>query len=224
MHAIGDPEDTFINYTPEQLIDLASSLSFDVLSISCHGKVLYDKRLFEYAKKRKILLISGVEAFVEGRHVLIYNISQLELEKLKTFADLRALRKKRKDILVIAPHPYYPMSSCLKEKLVEHIDLFDAVEISHMYFWFFDFNKKAVKIAKQYGKPLVALSDTHHLWMFGRNYTLVDSKKTVSGYISAVKAGRVKAVHSSLSFFMFVKELFWIAGSEISRLFRRTTN
>jgi predicted metal-dependent phosphoesterase TrpH len=223
MHAIGDPEDTFITHTPEQLIDLASSLSFDVLSISCHGKVLFDKKLARYAWKKGILLISGAEAFIEGKHVLIYNISQSELENTKTFDDLRALRKKRNDVLVIAPHPYYPMSDCLHEKLDENIDVFDAIEISHMYFWFFDFNQQAVKAAEKYGKTLVALSDTHHLWMFGKNYTLVDSRKSVGEYFAAIRAGKVRAVHSSLSFFTFVRELFWIAGSEISRVFSHTT-
>lgn len=218
MHAMGDPEDTFIKHTPEQLIDHAASYSFDVLAISCHGKVLFSKKLAEYARKKGILLIPGAEAWIDGKHVLIYNITQKELDRLKTFDDLRAF-KKRKDILVIAPHPFYPMANCLHEKLIENIDVFDAIEISHLYQAFMNFNRKAIKVAKQYKKPLVALSDTHMLWMFGNNYTWVDSKKNVKSYFSAIRKGKVKPVHSPTLLPKFVRELFWIAGDNIKRMF-----
>lgn len=218
MHAKGDPEDTFISHTPEQLIDHAASLSFDVLAISCHGKVLYSKQLASYARKKGILLIPGAEAWVEEKHVLIYNITQEELEKIKTFDDLRSLKRK-KDILVIAPHPFYPMASCLHEKLTENIDVFDAIEISHLYQAFMNFNKKAIKVAKQYKKPLVALSDTHMLWMFGDNYTLVNAKKNVKSYFSAIRKGKVTPVHSPTPFPKFVRELFWIARDQIRGFF-----
>ena len=220
MHAKGDPEDTFIKHTSEQLIDLAASHSFDVLAISAHGKVMFSKKLEIYARKKGILLISGAEANIEGRHVLIYNINEKELQKLKTFDDVRALKKK-KDILVIAPHPFYPMSTCLQEKLEENIDVFDAIEISHFYFHFIDFNRKSFKIAKKFNKPLVALSDTHHLWMFGRNYTLVDSKRDIKSYISAIKKGKVRPVHHSMSLSVFIKEFRWIAKDQIKELLTR---
>jgi len=218
MHAKGDPEDTFITHTPEQLIDHAANLSFDVLAISCHGKVLFSKQLALYAKKKGILLISGAEAWIEGRHVLIYNITQKELDSLKTFDNLRAFKKK-KDILVIAPHPFYPMASCLHEKLTENIDVFDAIEISHLYQAFMNFNKKAINVAKQCKKPLVALSDTHMLWMFGDNYTWVGAKKNIKSYFSAIRRGKVKPVHSPTPFLKFVRELFWIACSQIKGFF-----
>jgi predicted metal-dependent phosphoesterase TrpH len=218
MHVKGDPEDIFIKHTFEQLIDHAASLSFDVLAISAHGKVMFSKKLEAYARKKGILLIPGAEANIESKHVLIYNITEKELQKLKTFDDVRMLKKK-KDILVIAPHSFYPMAMCLKEKLEENIDVFDAVEICHLYLRFINPNNSAIKIAEKYNKPLVALSDTHMLWMFGRNYTLVDSKKDVKSYISAIKSGKIKPVHRPTPLLMLFRELVWIAGDEIRRLF-----
>jgi hypothetical protein len=218
MHVKGDPEDTFIEHTFEQLIDLAASNSFDVLAISAHGKVMFSKKMEAYARKKGILLIPGAEANIESKHVLIYNITEKELQKLKTFDDVRML-KKRKNILVVAPHSFYPMAMCLKEKLEENIDVFDAIEISHMYLRIINPNKRAIKIAEKYNKPLVALSDTHMLWMFGRNYTLVDSKKDVKSYISAVKRGKVEPVHKPIPLHVLFRELMWIAGDEIRRLF-----
>ena len=211
VHAKGDPSDLYLKYAPEQWIDHAASLSFDVLCISCHGKVLFSKKLESYARKKGILLIPGAEAYIQGKHVLVYGISQSELESLKTFDDLRALKRK-KDVLIIAPHPFYPRYDCLKEDFIKNVDVFDAVEICRLYIRFFDFNRKAVRLAKQYGKPLVALSDSHFLRQFGRMHTLVDSKNNVKSFFEAVRQGKTVPVHSPMGFMEFLKELLWAVG------------
>ena len=69
---------------------------------------------------------------IQGKEVLIYNITQKESKKLKTFDDLRKLKQK-KNILIIAPHPYFIIRSCLGKQLDKNIDLFDAIEYSHYY-------------------------------------------------------------------------------------------
>lgn len=210
MHAIGDPEDTYLTHTPEQLIDHAANLKFDVLAISCHGKVLFSKKLEAYAKKKGILLISGAEANIEKKHVLIFNITDKERESLKTFDDVRRLKKK-KDILVIASHPFFPRPDCLKEQLIKNIDIFDAIEISHFYIRGFDFNKKAIRVAKKYSKPLMALSDSHFLWQLGKVYTRVDAKKNMRDFFKAVRNGKVAPVHQPMKLGEFFVELYWIA-------------
>ena len=45
---------------------------------------------------------------------------------------------------------------------------------------------------KKYGKPLVANSDAHNIWMFGRHYTLVDAEPTMPSIFRAVRERRVE--------------------------------
>src|SRR3989344_3901440 len=126
MHVDRDPLD-HIYYSAKQLIDLAAKQKFDVLAITCHDYVFPVKEIQSYAKKKGILLIQGAEKTLMGKHVLIYNINNSDLKKIKTFDDLRKL-KQTKNILVTAPHPYYPMNFCLRKELEKNIDVFDAIE------------------------------------------------------------------------------------------------
>ena len=74
-HCNEDPVDRWIKHSAKELIDHAASLNFNVISITCHNKVVYSKGLNEYAKEKDILLIPGAERDIEGRHVLLYNFS-----------------------------------------------------------------------------------------------------------------------------------------------------
>jgi len=85
--------------------------------------------------------------------------------------------KKKKDVLIIAPHPFFKTGNCLGKKLVENIDVFDAIEYSHFYTSNINFNKKAVKVARECDLAVVGMSDAHNLYQVGMTYSLIDSKK-----------------------------------------------
>ena len=155
-------------------------------------------------KKKGILLISGVERYIEGKEVLLYNVSQSDIEKIKTFDDLRIFKKK-KNILVIAPHPFFKRSNCLGKKLLENIDVFDAIEYSHFYLSFFNLNKMAVKIAKKHKLTLIGNSDTHYLKQIEMTYSLIDSKKSIDSIFKAIKKGNVILKTKPIS----LKYFFW---------------
>ncbi len=189
LHSREDSRDR-IKYNYKQAIDHAAENGFDVISFCFHHRFFYPKKAREYAKKNGILLLPGVEAYIEKKEVLIYNITELELEKLKTFDDLRAIRNKKKNILIMAPHPFYPKKKCLFDALEKNIDLFDAIEFSHFYIKGFNFfNNKARKIAKKYKLPMVGTSDMHHLYQMGYTYTLIDAEKNIESVLKAIKKG-----------------------------------
>src|SRR2546425_433982 len=102
-----------IAYGAHDAIDRAAREGFRVLGITNHDTVTYDDELVAYARGRGVLLIPGIEATVEGRHVLVYN-ADVAANKLRTFADLR--RYRTPDWLVVAPHPVFPTSYCLRER------------------------------------------------------------------------------------------------------------
>ena len=140
-------------------------------------------------------VLVGVEKTIERKHVLIYGITNNEAKNIHNFEDLRKLRKKKK-IIVIAPHPYYVMNSCLGKKLEENIDLFDAVEYCHFYFSNkVNFpNRKAVEVANMNHKAVVGTSDAHQLWKIGYTYTLIDAEKDEKSVFDAIRKRKTKVV------------------------------
>jgi hypothetical protein len=188
--------EAFIAYGARELIDRAAEAGFEVLSITNHDTLTFDRALADYARERGVLLIPGVEATVEGKHVLIYN-PDIPPERIRTFADLR--RYRRPDWLVVAPHPFYPASSCLGRRLRQEIDLFDAVEFSHFYTRGIDFNHSAVRLARDAGRPLVGTSDAHLPGQLGTTYSLIEAPPSVAAVLSAIRAGHVRVVTRPLT-------------------------
>ncbi|MBI2634502.1 hypothetical protein HYW82_02425 [Candidatus Peregrinibacteria bacterium] len=188
-HVLGDPVDR-IKYTANQLIDHAAMLHFDVLAITCHRKIIFTKELKEYAEKKGILLITGIEFEIGKKHVLGINIDE-GIYEVDSFEKLRAYRANHPDCLIIAPHPFFP-GPCLKKDLLNNIDLFDAIEISWAYTKTIDFNKKAIKLATKYNKPLIATADCHILNYLNIGYCLIDSARETDSVIKAIKQNKIQ--------------------------------
>jgi predicted metal-dependent phosphoesterase TrpH len=192
MHSGEDPEDG-LRYPATALIDKAAALEFGAIAITLHGKVLEDQRVFDYARSKGVLLIPAIELNIQKRDVLLYNLRQREADKLRTFDDLRAFRRDRgDDLLVIAPHPYYPVGHSLKGHLERHIDLFDAIEYAQIHLLFMNPSRRAEQIAREFHKPVVANSDAHDLKMFGRHYSLVEAEPTMPSIFRAIREGRLQ--------------------------------
>jgi predicted metal-dependent phosphoesterase TrpH len=178
-----------IEYSAIELINAAQLKGFDVISITNHDVITYDRYLREYAEERGILLIPGVEATVEGKHVLLYNIKNFHNFPTLTFETISHL--KAEDNLVVAPHPFFPSPHALQTKAYEHIELFDAIEYCGFIIGFFDFNKKAKKISQHYDLPLIGGSDTHDLMQLDTTYTFIEADKNVESVIKAIKSQKV---------------------------------
>jgi predicted metal-dependent phosphoesterase TrpH len=198
IHTSEDPKDRFIRYSAKQLLDKAAEYNFDAITIANHTVMLYSEEFRSYAEERGILLIPGVEVYVEGKHVLIVNCCQNQQYRTSlTFENVRAYAGE--DALIIAPHPFYPRGCCLQEKLEEHIGVFDAIEYSHLHFRLMNFNKKAVAIAEKYNLPLVGTSDAHQLSQLNTTYSLVEAEKSIPAIVKAVRNKRVEVVTRPLN-------------------------
>ena len=219
VHTGEDPKDGYIKYSAKELLAKAADYRFDAITIAHHGEVYFHEELRRYAEELGILLIPGVEACVEGKHVLLINCRQgqsyrrgLKLATLREFAG--------EESLIIAPHPFYPKSYCLHEKLEQHIQLFDAIEYSHLHFRLLNFNKKAVAIAEHYRLPLVGTSDAHHLSRFNTTYSLIEAEKSIPAILHAVREGQVEVVTQSLSHQVFFKQSGAFLFGALKRLFK----
>jgi predicted metal-dependent phosphoesterase TrpH len=192
MHTGEDPKDG-LPYKATELIDKAAALEFGAIAITLHGAVLEDRRYFDYASEKGVLLIPAVEWRINHRDVLLYNVSQRDAELIRSFGDLRAMRKERgNDLLVIAPHPHFPVGHSLREEVGPNMDVFDAIEHSQVHLPWLNFNKQALHDAREYKKPVVATSDAHALWMFGRHYSVLDAERSIPSIFRAIREGRLQ--------------------------------
>lgn len=192
---------------PQELVDMAVEQKFDAVAVTHHGVSYKNDDLTQYAKQKGLLLIPGVETFVQKRHVLLINFSTKK--HILTYQDL--IKYKTDDNLVIAPHPFYLLSACLGKDLIRHISCFDAVEFCHYYYKFFNLNRKAVRVARKNDLPIIGNSDAHKNFQFGRTYSYVYAEaKTIPAIIKAVKQGKIEYVSQPLSLLEFLYETFWI--------------
>lgn len=218
-HTSEDPKDP-ISYSAIQLIDRAHQLGFDALAITNHDLVTYDKELIHYAEKKDILLIPGMEATLSRKHVLFINPDFSENPPGNSIEDLPSM--KSDNCLTIAPHPFFPQSKSLKRGFFQtYQPYFDAVEFSHCYTAWINFNKTAVDTANSHNIPMVGTSDCHTLWELGTTFTLIEARKDLLSIIEAVKEGKVEIEAHPLSnwriFRVFLKALQMRAAHQFSR-------
>jgi predicted metal-dependent phosphoesterase TrpH len=188
LHSAEDPAD-HVAHDAFTLIDHALAKGFDALAITLHDRQLADRRVQDYAREREITLLSGIERTVEGRHVLLINFPQTA-EQALTFDDVAALKSGSHGI-VVAPHPFFPDRKCLRSRMDEHADLFDAVEWSYFWTTGINFNAQAARWARRHGKPLVGNSDSHDLRQLGRTYSLVSAEPRADAICDAIRNGLV---------------------------------
>ena len=212
IHTLDDPKDA-VDYSAHQLLERARLLGFGVLAITLHDAVFDRPEVFADAVAMGILLISAAEVRLCGADVIVLNVSAEEVAGLKNFDDLRQLRARRGDsIFTIAPHPFYVFGGSIGPRLLQEINCFDAIEICHFHKGLFNPNRRARKVARRFGKPLIATSDAHRLDAFGRHYTSIPRAPalTVDNVFSALRTGRIRLTSPPCSFADLVSAIYFV--------------
>lgn len=187
-HTGEEPKEN-LDYNAYQFLDRACELHFDVVAFTCHDFLFFPKEIQVYASKKNILLIPGIERSIGLKHVLILNASK-ECEKIHTFKKLKEYKAKN-DCLIIAPHPFFGTYQCLKKKLIQNIDLFDAIEFSFFYSEKVNWNKKAIKTAEKYQKPLIGTSDVHLIEYMDMTYSIIEAEKNIPSIFQAIRKNQI---------------------------------
>lgn len=195
-HTDEDPADRIAHSTRE-LIDRAAALRYDALAVTLHDRYFDPAGHAAYADRYGLVLLSGIERTIEGKHLLLINFPA-EVSGVATFADVRVL-KARTNGLVVAPHPFYPVPSALGTILDREVSLVDAVEVNAMFTAAIDFNAAAIAWARANDKPIVGNTDLHLLEQMGTTFSLVDAERTADAICTAIRAGRVEVRHEALS-------------------------
>lgn len=200
VHVQGDHDD-YITYTPFQLLDHAAKLGYEVIAFTAHERVVYTSEIAEYAERKNILLIPGIEVNLGG-HVLILNAHR-EAQNLKTLDDLRAYRRDHPEAFTIAAHPFFPEHTrrrlCFREKIHANMDCFDAIEHSWFYSHVINFNKKAQALATKHRLPYIATADVHLLNMLENGHVIVQAEKNIESVLESLREHRFTSVASPQS-------------------------
>jgi len=212
IHTLDDPKDV-IDYSAHQLLARARTLGFGVLAITLHDAVFEREEVFADAAAMGILLIPAAEVRLQGADVIILNVTAEEIVGLKNFDDLRQLRARRGlSIFTIAPHPFYVLGGSIGSRLIAEVDCFDAIELCHFHKGLLDPNRRAAKVAKRFGKPLVATSDAHRLHAFGHHYTSIPrpDELTAENVFAALRNGRFRLTSPPASIVDLVSAIYFI--------------
>jgi predicted metal-dependent phosphoesterase TrpH len=215
-HCQGDPVDS-LSHTIFEHIDQAKKVGLDAIAITWHRSICNDPAPYAYAQKLGLLLISGMEAEVDGKHLVVLGLEEGDLPGQTSWAEIRALRTRKPGVVIVAPHPFYPHPSCLGNRMNGHADCIDAVEWCSLHAHWLPSrvspNLRAARWAHRHGKPLVACSDAHALRSIGRNASTVEAESLTSpAILDAVRAGRISFPRHSLE----VKTFFFEAGRALA--------
>jgi predicted metal-dependent phosphoesterase TrpH len=118
-------------FSPKEIIDIAKENNVEYLSITDHDNIdAYSDELFDYAERRNMILIPGVEISTKidkcGIHVLGYNFD-INNEELRN--KLKVLRNTRHDYLVKVAKKLEELGYKVN---VEELDKIDSVTKSHI--------------------------------------------------------------------------------------------
>ena len=214
IHTKEDRKDGhMIAYDVYQLIDEARRCGFRVLGFTPHQKYVFKEEYAEYARKKGIILIPGVErnlGRVTGKHVIILNCDQ-SIEKVRNFKQLIEYKKQHPDIFILSPHPTYSrIVSIGVRNLRKYISVFDAVEHSWLYSIRMNRNLKAEKIAREHNKPMIATADVHVLKKLDTDYSLIEADEfTRDGVLRAIKQGNFENVTFPKKYIDLIFYLIW---------------
>ena len=212
IHTLDDPKDA-VDYSAHQLLERARALGFRVLAITLHDAVFDRQEVFADAAAMGILLIPAAEVRLCGADVIILNVTGEEIAELKNFDDLRRLRARRgNSVFTIAPHPFYVFGSSIGSRLLAEIDCFDAIELCHFHKGLFNPNRRGVRVASRFGKPMIATSDAHRLHAFGRHYTSIPTppELTIENVLTLLRAGELRLTSPSSSFIDLVSAFYFV--------------
>ncbi len=207
IHAREDKGEKYnIKYNVYQLIDKAKYFDFKILAFTFHDNLFIDKKCFDYAKSKGILLIPGIEKSIFDKernktHVIILNPDK-KVEEIKSWEDLFKYKKNKSNIFVMLAHPFFPFINIKEKVFKKNVDVFDAIEHSWAYSKKINFNRKAERLANEYNKPFIATADLHNLRHLNHDYTIIEPKElTIESVFSELKKGRIENISKTKTCF-----------------------
>jgi predicted metal-dependent phosphoesterase TrpH len=186
VHTVGSPDAHTIR---EDLPEIIRARGLDGVAVTEHDN--FDP------PKVDALILPGMEVSTRDGHVIALGIQEAVPARLSADETIRLIHNQ--DGIAIIPHPYDPVSECVKiSRLSTTPDGVETVNADALSFHIS--NWLARRDAATFKLPQVGSSDSHIPQTVGDAYTLVDaSSPSVKDVLEAIKAGRVRAEGNATS-------------------------
>jgi predicted metal-dependent phosphoesterase TrpH len=181
VHTVGSPD---AHTRIEDLPQIIKDKGLDGVAVTEHDN-------FDPPSFSDVLIVPGVEISSRDGHVVALGVKERIPSGLS--ADETITRIHDQGGVAIIPHPYDPVSKCVKlAQLKVRPDAVETVNADALSFYVS--NWLARRDARKFELPEVGGSDSHIPESIGDAYTIVDAtSQDLSDVLSAVKAGRVRA-------------------------------
>ena len=141
--------------------------------------------------KLDTLILPGLEISSSEGHIVALGIRESIPARLPADETIQLIHSQ--DGIAIIPHPYDPVSRCIKiARLKTRPDAVETVNSDALSFYIS--NWLARRDAVKFKLPQIGGSDSHIPQTIGDAYTIVDSDSTsVKDILDAIRAGKVRA-------------------------------
>jgi predicted metal-dependent phosphoesterase TrpH len=209
--------------SPAELVERAAELGLDRVAVTDHGE-MEGARIAQTIDPERVIV--GEEIRCRGRTEIIglyltdWIPPNLRLEEVVE-------RIRDQGGVVYAPHPFaYVLRPGWQARRAASVA--DVVEVFNSRAFLPAWNRSALQLARQCGRPAAASSDAHRLRELGRGFTLVPPFHGPSDFLLAIGEGRPVAGELGSPFIHLVSAWWKLAravgvaraGSERSRLSR----
>lgn len=174
--------------TVEQVLAAAVRAGLDVIAITDHDTM--DGYRIACELTTDLLVIPGVEVSTKDGHLIALGIEKAPLPGFPIPDTIREV--KNAGGVTILPHPFHRYRHGAALKCAGSFAAADAIEVYNSRYVIPHANKKAMRLARAMGKPVVAGSDAHNARFIGYGRTLIDAEKNVPSVLKAIKEGRTQ--------------------------------
>lgn len=201
----------------EEILAQAEAVGLDAIAITDHDTIDGAKRAL--ACKTNVLIIPGIEISTKQGHLLALGITEVIPAGLDVLETIDLARSK--GAFLILPHPFHVWRHGVGRKKRTALAVVDAVESFNSRYLIGSANRKAAKVAKRLGKPIVGGSDAHNSRLVGYGRTYVDAERNIEAIFQAIRDGNAYPGGRMTPIRTYTRQSLRNTFRKISRITRR---